>query len=238
MRKFDNVADAFDYINQKPINNFLIEKANFYIKPNLEDLNFLFLSLKNEDDENAFMYKNLLINQRIFSYDGLFDITQENNEYKVEHYIVNQFENVYKDLQERNISVISLMNPLDINIPNTNSLIFNKKENILNLKIIFNKLNFYCDFKPLFLLYQHLLMILCTRLNLELGNIEIFINEFENYKEIKTLTDYIFIGDYKFYDIDAFNTMFDIEIIVRIQNTLADMDDLKKKIESKKNTEK
>lgn len=212
-------------------------------------LGLLFYHLQGKSDLDSLIYYNKsyshfsddgesingMIGNRIFAYEGLFDIYQdkENNEIQCEHIIVDQFQECFENI--KNFYNIQCYNPIldkhTLNSCNISNIIFNKNMDKLDLTINVIYLDFYYRFPYLSFFISNLLFIMASRLNLKVGNVYMNINNLINYKQIKlNSVENKVTTDVIYYDADKFTEMFDIELMTRIQGDLINKKEVKNMI--------
>lgn len=199
-------------------------------KSDLESLLYYNKSYKAFSDDGETI--NGMLGNRIFSYEGLFDIynNKETNEIECEHIIIDQFQDCFTNF--KNFYNIQCYNPIldknTLNSCNVSNLIFTKNHNQLDLTVNVIYLDFYYRFPYLSFFVSNLLFIMASRLQLDIGKIYININTLINYKQVKLNSiDFVNSNDCIYYDADMFTRMFDIELMSRIQGNLINKKEIK-----------
>lgn len=256
MNKFDSFEQAYYYLLKNDINNVVITNprkcliykenlkaligefiCNMQGKNDLEMLSHYISAYSKVSDDNDTV--NGMIGNRIFKYDSMFDIYQnENKEFVCEHIVCDQFEECINTLKENDIYNMSIYNrvfdkhtkhPAEIE-----NLLFYVEDNKLNLTINTNVFDIYIRFPYLALFVSNLMSILCAKLNLQLGvNLQLGIvninfgyiiitntpsQEIYIYNNIDELENNIVS------DTDMFDEVFGIELMSRVQGTVTDID--------------
>ena len=209
-------------------------------------LGLLFYNLQGKSDLETLVYYNKsysklsddgesingMIGNRIFAYEGLFDIynNKETNEIECEHIIIDQFQECFENF--KNFYNIQCYNPVldkhTLNACNISNIIFNKEHDRLDLTVNVIYLDFYYRFPYLSFFISNLLFIMASRLNLNIGKIYININTLINYTQLKINTiPYKCNDSCIYYDANMFTKIFDIELISRIQGDLLNKKEVK-----------
>ncbi len=203
---------------------------NLQGKSDLETLLYYNAAYKNFSDDGESI--NGMIGNRIFAYEGLFDIynNKETNEIECEHIIVDQFQECFTNF--KNFYNIQCYNPIldkhTANACNISNIIFNKNNNQLDLTVNVIYIDFYYRFPYLSFFISNLLFIMASRLQLDIGKIYININTLLNYTQLKVnVKQYKCNDNCIYYDADMFTKMFDIELITRIQGDLLNKKEVK-----------
>ena len=217
-------------------------------KDDLETITYYDERYKDLSDNNSTI--NAMLGARMFFYEGLFDVYQTESinddgdpirEFACEHIVLNQFEKcIEKLLQGERYFNICIFNPtLDINTKNTSeisNLVFYIENNKLNLNVNIIQQEFYNKYPYISFILSTILCILSKKLKLECGNLTFnytvcYINNDITFEE-KLLYNNNNLLNNEFYNDLAFVTIFDLEILSRIQNTLMNIEDCKNKIKS------
>lgn len=191
---------------------------------------------------------NAMLGARIFFYEGLFDIYKDEktnsdgevlSEFTCEHIILNQFEKCCDQLTKDNNFNINIYNPLlDTNtnhMPEISNLFFYIKDNKLNLNVNVLEFDFYTRYPYLSFILSTLQAILAKKINKDLGKLIFNFNLLFTFSDkcdiiIKKIYNNIMLEDNKLYDEDIFTTIFDLELMSRIQGNLINIEDCKNKI--------
>jgi len=218
-------------------------------KDDLETIAYYDNKYKDFSDDNVTV--NAMLGTRMFFYEGLFDVYQNEKtnddgeviqEFACEHIILNQFEKCLNKLMlGETIFNINIFNPLlDINTKNpcnVANLIFYIENNTLNLETNVIVQDFYKEYPYLSFTLSTILCMLCDKLKIKCGmlifnyvrlinipksiNIKKYYNTLLNLESNEYYNDIIFV-----------TKIFNLEVLSRIQGTLINVKECKKQIES------
>jgi thymidylate synthase len=194
---------------------------------------------------------NGMLGARIFYYDSLFDFYEKEKvnedgdtikEYICDHIVINQFEKCVEKINTTKSFNICIYNPtFDINTihpANISNLLFYVDDNKLNMSVNILNLDFYTRFPYLSFILSNLLAVMSAQLKIKVGKINFNCNILTTLtNKCKIDEELIYtsdekVEDFDFYDIDEFTTIFDIELLTRVQGSLINVEDLKSKLDS------
>jgi hypothetical protein len=192
-----------------------------------------------------------MLGARIFYYDSLFDFYEKEKvnedgdtikEYICDHIVINQFEKCVEKINTTKSFNICIYNPtFDINTihpANISNLLFYIDDNKLNMSVNILNLDFYTRFPYLSFILSNLLAVMSAQLKIKVGKINFNCNILTTLtNKCKIDEELIYtsdekVEDFDFYDIDEFTTIFDIELLTRVQGSLINVEDLKSKLDS------
>lgn len=270
LKMFNNVNFENDLNMKKIYNlNFTIKNPRYnLIKHQTRNIDYklliaeLLYNLEGKNDVESIKYYNKnyeklsedgetingMIGNRIFYYDGLFDIYKDDkkdengnlsNEIVCEHIVLNQWEKCIDALTYGYKFNINIFNPiLDNNSLQTSpisNLFFYIIDNKLNLTANILELDFYARYPYISFILSTLLSIMANKLSLKLGvlnfncnllftfcdKFDIINNKYNNKLEDNGLSDN-----------NIFTTIFDLELLSRVHGNLINIEDSKNKIKS------
>lgn len=218
-------------------------------KDDLETISYYDSEYKKLSDDNTTV--NAMLGARMFFYEGLFDIYQNEKtnsdgekiqEFTCEHIILNQFEKCIEKLTVgEKIFNINIFNPLlDINTNNSSdisNLVFYITDNKLNLSVNFINQDFYKEYPYVSFILSTILCMLCSKLKIDCGllvfNYVQLILPTVKIKEYYLYDTIPLLEPNEYYDDIIFVTrIFNLEMLSRVQGSLINIEECKKQIET------